>query len=78
MKKILFITGIASSVFGFFQGYPYVFDYGILSNYGKGYVWGSALLFFTGLAMIYFALKIKKQAHKVRFSDDIDETEPRN
>lgn len=77
MKKILFITGIALSVLGFLQGYPYVFNYGILTEYGKGYVWGSAILFFTGMVVIFFAFKIKKQAHNDRFSDDIDQTEPR-
>ncbi|KFD40278.1 hypothetical protein [Schleiferia thermophila] len=77
MKKILLITGIVLSLLGFFQGYPYVFDYGILTEYGKGYVWCSAILFFTGMLMIFSAFKIKKQAHNDRFSDDIDQTEPR-
>ncbi len=60
MKKVALIIGIALSLIGFSQGFRYFFDYHILSQYGKGYVWGSIFLLTIGLVLIYFGLKKKK------------------
>ncbi len=60
MKKIALGIGIFLSLIGFFQGFRYFFYYNILTQYGKGYVWGSIVLFIAGLTLIYFGLKKKK------------------
>jgi len=60
MKKVALIIGIVLSLIGLFQGGRYFFDYNILTQYGKGYVWGSVLLLLIGILLIYFGLKKKK------------------
>ncbi|MGB4415541.1 MAG: hypothetical protein WBI53_11770 [Paludibacter sp.] len=60
MKKVALIIGIVLSLIGFSQGFRYFFDYNTLTQYGKGYVWGSIFLLATGLLLIYFGLKKKK------------------
>jgi len=60
MKIISLIIGIVLSLIGFFQGFRYFLDYKTLTQYGKGYVWGSIFLLATGLVLIYFGLKKKK------------------
>lgn len=60
MKKVALVIGIILSLIGFFQGFRYFFDYNTLTQYGKGYVWGSIFLLTTGSVLIYFGLKKKK------------------
>jgi len=62
MKKIALIIGIILSPIGFFQGIRYFFDYNTLTQYGKDYVWGSIFLLTTGLVLIYYGLKKKKNS----------------
>jgi hypothetical protein len=60
MKKVLLFVGVILVLLGVFQGGRYIFDYELLSSYGKGYVMGSGLLFLLGVLLIYFGLKKKK------------------
>jgi vacuolar-type H+-ATPase subunit I/STV1 len=60
MKKISLIIGFILSIIGFFQGFKYISDYNILTQYGKGYVWGSIILLGIGLVLIYFRFEKKK------------------
>jgi hypothetical protein len=60
MKKISLIIGFILSIIGFFQGFKYISDYNILTQYGKGYVWGSIILLGIGLVLIYFGFEKKK------------------
>lgn len=60
MKKVLLFVGVILVLLGVFQGGRYIFDYELLSSYGKGYVIGSGLLFILGVLLIYFGLKKKK------------------
>lgn len=60
MKKVLLFVGVILVLLGVFQGGRYIFDYELLSSYGKGYVIGSGLLFLLGVLLIYFGLKKKK------------------
>lgn len=60
MKKLALIPGILLTLLGFFQGFRYLVDYNSLTNYGKGYVWGSLFLVATGLVFLYIGLKKKK------------------
>ena len=60
MKKVTIVIGMVLSLIGFFQGSSYFFDYNNLTNYGKGYVWGSIFLLMIGLVLIYLGLKKKK------------------
>jgi len=63
MKKFSLITGLFLSVVGFFQCYKYLFVYETLTQYGKGYVWGSILLLIMGFLLIYLGAKKRKTAH---------------
>ncbi len=60
MKKVSLILGIILSLVGLFQVFRYIFEYNTLMQYGKGYVWGSIILFAIGLVLIYFGLRKKK------------------
>jgi len=60
MKKVALILGIILSLIGIFQGVSYIFEYNTLMQYGKGYVWGSIILFAIGLVFIYFGLRKNK------------------
>lgn len=60
MKKVLLFVGVILVLLGVFQGGRYIFDYELLSSYGKGYVIGSGLLFILGVLLIYFGFKKKK------------------
>ena len=60
MKKVFLILGIILALIGFFQVIRYIFEYNTLMQYGKGYVWGSIILFAIGLVLIYFGLRKKK------------------
>ena len=60
MKKLALIIGIISSLIGFFQVVRYLFDYNVLTQYGKGYVWGSILLLLIGILLIYLGLRKRK------------------
>ena len=60
MKRILLIIGIIFLGIGAMQTFKYINDYSILTQYGKGYIWGSIILLFIGLALILFSkLKMK-------------------
>ncbi len=60
MKKLALVLGIFITIIGFFQCVVYFMDYNELTQYGKGYVWGSFLLLLMGILLIYIGLK-KKQ-----------------
>jgi len=60
MKKVILIIGIILFIIGMFQGSRYFLDYTELSHYGKGYVWGSAIILLLGLVFIIIGLKKKK------------------
>ncbi len=60
MKKIVLIIGIILSSIGIFQGGRYFLDYNSLSQYGKGFVWGSLIILLIGILFIYFGLRKKK------------------
>ena len=57
MKKIALATGMVLSFIGCIQGSRYFFDYDALTQYGKGFVWGSIALFLIGVVLIYFGLR---------------------
>jgi len=60
MKKSALIIGIVLLLIGFVQGIRYFSEYNILTQYGKGYVWGSIFLFSMGILFIYLGLRKKK------------------
>jgi uncharacterized membrane protein YraQ (UPF0718 family) len=57
MKYALLTIGIILLILGFVQTGRYILNYDTLTQYGKGYVWGSVLLMIIGGALIYFSTK---------------------
>jgi hypothetical protein len=67
MRVVVLITGILLTLVGGIQTARYVLDFRILSDYGKGFVWGSIILLSVGLTLlvIWFRLfKAKKSKLK--------------
>ncbi len=60
MKKVVFILGIIFFIIGSIQFGRYISSYSILTEYGKGFVWGSILLSLIGVLFIYLGLRKKK------------------
>jgi len=61
MKKWIIIIGTVLFLAGLFQGGRFLMDYNSLTQYGKGYVWGSGLLMLLGFIVILIGLKKKKK-----------------
>jgi len=61
MKYIFYLIGgilLLSSIYSLVQ---YALDYDVLSQYGKGYIWGKVLMFIIGAVLIYFGFKKSKK-----------------
>lgn len=58
MKKILNSLGILLLFAGIIPLIQYLIDYKILSEYGKGYVWGKIILVLGGVASVIVARRI--------------------
>lgn len=58
MKKILNSLGILLLLAGIIPLIQYLIDYKILSEYGKGYVWGKIILVLGGVAFVLVARRI--------------------
>ena len=54
MKKWIISIGVVITLLGLFQGKKYLLDYNSLTDYGKGYVWGSIFLLVLGLFLITY------------------------
>ena len=50
------------ALLGLVQVTRYVMDYEILSEYGKGYVWGSIALLLIGMFLIIVGVRKKKSS----------------
>jgi len=61
MKKWIIIIGTVLFLVGLFQGGRFLMDYNSLTQYGKGYVWGSGLLMLLGFFLILIGVKKKKK-----------------
>lgn len=64
MKKTALIFGTILTLIGFFQFIRYLTDYNILTSYGKGYVWGSAILLIFGIGLLSVGLIKSKKRNK--------------
>ena len=60
MSKWIAAFGAIFVLLGLFQMVKYLSDYNVLSQYGKGYMWGSGFLIVLGAALIFGGLKKKK------------------
>ena len=58
MKVLFLIIGIVFLFLGIMQSYQYIFDYSLLNEYGKGYIWGNIILVVLGI--IFIGIYIKK------------------
>ncbi len=59
MKIFLLILGIVLGVLGSIQTFKYITDYSVLTQYGKGFIWGSIILIIVGVALIYLSFRKK-------------------
>lgn len=57
MNKLLLLSGIILILLGLSQGLKYLLDYALLTEYGKGVVWGSVLLTLAGGGLIFFGIR---------------------
>lgn len=57
MRNFLLIAGTLLILYSVISTVTYVFDYGQLSTYGKGHVWGKLLLAVIGASLIYGGIK---------------------
>lgn len=60
MRKVLLAIGIILCLIGVFPLFQYIFDYTELSDYGKGFVWGKAVILLIGISLIVISRKINK------------------
>jgi hypothetical protein len=61
MKYLILFIGIILFIVGFIQTTRYVLNYDALTQYGKGYVWGSAILMLIGIIIIFIGKKIDRK-----------------
>jgi len=62
MKNWRFALGFAFIAFGLFQGLKYLLDYSKLSEFGKGYVWGSIFWLLLGIFTLSLAFRSKNKS----------------
>ncbi|MEE9374190.1 MAG: hypothetical protein V3V00_14145 [Saprospiraceae bacterium] len=60
MKKITLIFGCLLIFLPLVSLWKYAFDYVVLSQYGKGFVWGNILIFLIALLLIYIGIRNPK------------------
>jgi len=63
MKKVFFIAGLALILISIYRGGVYVLDYNLLTEYGRGYVWGCIILFVIGSLLIFLSFKKIKSSN---------------
>jgi hypothetical protein len=61
MKKFWLYLGIIICLFGLFPFLRYIFDFQVLSNYGKGFILGKVLIIVIGLSMIFIGSGVLKR-----------------
>ena len=61
MKIVLIVIGCIIILYSLIGVSQYLADYSILSEYGKGYVWGKIILLFVGVVLFIFGIKKKKK-----------------
>ena len=59
MKTMVILLGISLILIALSQGLKLLSDYSLLTDYGKGIVWGSALLFLSGSGLVFLGLRRK-------------------
>ncbi len=59
MKKWIVAIGTLFLLLGILQFFKYFSNYNILTQYGKGYVWGSGILIIIGIILIIVGTKKK-------------------
>jgi FtsH-binding integral membrane protein len=61
MRIFYFIVALIVLIFSISNIYTYTADYEVLSSYGKGYVWGSIILFVLSILFFYLSFRKKKK-----------------
>ena len=60
MKKLFLFIGIFIVLGSLLSLQSYITDYAVLSQYGKGYIWGKIILAIVGIGLVYVGLKPSK------------------
>ncbi|WP_339609910.1 hypothetical protein [uncultured Roseivirga sp.] len=65
MKRLYLILGILFSLIGLINLIRFAFDYSILSDYGKGFIWGNSILlvFGIGFMVLFFSKRTLKEEY---------------
>jgi len=59
MKKLIIAIGILFLCYGLYKGGQYLFQIEELTEYGKGYVWGSVIQIIIGCFLIFLGVRRK-------------------
>jgi len=60
--KILLITlGLFLIIFSISSMWEYFWDYSILSDFGKGFIWGNIIVLLLGIGIFFFGILWKKK-----------------
>jgi hypothetical protein len=62
MKKFLLYLGIVLCLFGLFPFFKYIFDFNLLSSYGRGYILGKVLIITLGVTMVLYGSGVLKRS----------------
>ena len=61
VKYILLIAGILLALFSLATVSRYIGDYAVLTEYGRGYVWGKIILLAIGIILIVLGIRKKRK-----------------
>ncbi len=59
MKTFFIVAGVFFLIIGSFNMIKYLSDYDVLAPYGKGFIWGNALLVGIGFLSLLWGLRKK-------------------
>lgn len=62
MKKLILVLGIIFIIASLIRIGQYISDYQILSDYGKGFIWGNIITLALGGLMVFYGLRKKKKS----------------
>ncbi len=61
MRIVIRILGALLLLLGAYQTLLYIRDYDVITQYGKGYVWGSVIMTLAGGALVIMSFRKKRR-----------------